>query len=135
MLVNMGMDFNAAKAEAEKANKPAPNGTYSLQVKVIDCAKDEVQRVDKNGAPYWLWQMNIVNHEDPNINGKYVSHFTYIPNGEDCSRCQPLMDIMGACGLTWDGEFETNDANGVIFDANLGTTKDGAWNEIVSFVA
>lgn len=134
-IVNMSMDFDAAKDEAEKANKPAPNGTYTVQVKVIDCEVDGVARVDKNGAPFWLWKMNIVNNEDPNINGKYLSHFTYIPNGEDCSRCQPLMDIMQAAGLSWDGEFNTDDAVGVEFDVNLGASKDLKWNEIISFVA
>lgn len=133
-LVPMAVDFDAAKDEAEKASQPAPNGTYRLQVKVIDCEVDGVARTDKNGAPFWLWKLNVVNHEDPNVNGKYVSHFTYIPNGEDCSRCQPLIDIMTAAGLRWDGEFDTNDAVGAEFDANLGTSKDGKWNEIVSFV-
>lgn len=135
-VVNMGTDFNKAAEESAEASKPAPGGTYELQVKEVSALrKDGSEYIDKNGNPFLMWFSQIVGTGNPNIDGKFVNLMTYIPHNGDFSQVDRLVNICKAVGKPWEGEsFDTDDYGNLTFKANIIISKDGKWNEIESFV-
>lgn len=128
-IIELGIDFNAAQKEAEKAMQPAPIGVYELQVSTIEPG------VTKTGKGRLMWIMQIVNNADATLNGKKVSYFTNIPTPTDISGIGFLVQLTNALRKPWNGQsFNTDDYLGLTCRANLGISEDGKWNNVVSFV-
>lgn len=127
--VNMGVDFSAAQVEAEKQMAPIPDGTYELQVKEIKGG------VTQMGIPRLGFTLELVNCENPDLNGKGVYYSSNLPHQGSMKGVGFLVNLLSALGKPWTGqELDTDSLIGARCRANLVKQKNNNFSEIKSFV-
>lgn len=132
-LIDVGVDFSMAQAEAEKSMKPAAKGVYELQVSNVELGET------KEGNPRLMFKIEIVNSPNPDYNGKGMTYFANLPHNGQLKGIGYLTQILSALGRPWTGtngnyQFDTDSLIGLRCRANVGISKDGKWNQIDSFV-
>lgn len=129
MIIETGIDFGAAQAEAAKAMAPAPEAVYTLQVNSYEAGET------KKGQARLMWKVSIVESADPAFNGKNINHFTNLPDNGNMTGVGFLIDFLNAVGCPWEGSsFDPDIVIGKTCRANVGISEDGKWNNVVSFV-
>jgi len=128
-LIDLGVNFSDAQAEAEKALSAAPEGVYEVQV--MGYKEGET----KMGHKRLMWSLHIINAADPDLNGKNINHFTNLPDNGDLTGVGFLTQFLSAMGTPWEGTtFDPDAVVGRTAMANVTKTDDGKWNNVESFV-
>lgn len=105
-VIDIGMDFETAEKDADIS--PLPNDDYRFQVKDYELGESgENSKVP--GRPKINWQLQIVENENPDFNGRIIFYNTSLPwtnpnTGEfDSGGMSFLTKLAQSVGVTWEG--------------------------------
>ena len=102
-VIQLGVDYNQAKAESDKQKEKLPEGPCKVICKDIEAV------MSKKNTPQLKWTLESIENSNPDLNGKKVMTWTPLPHEGNTNGIGFLVDITTAFGAPWAGaEIDTD---------------------------
>lgn len=124
--IDLGCSTDQAQEQMERDQLKLPPGSYKML-----CVACELGQT-KKGRPQLTFELEVIEHSNPDFNGKKLFYYAPLPDGTNMKGIGFLVNITKALGKPWEGtKMNTEDYLTRSCVANV--EPDGEYTKIKSF--